>query len=502
MSALNLTQTFALADVAEAPAPATMADGDETTDDGDGGEIDETRESSASVTTSSRVRFAGVIGMEGTPTGDGRLIEPGALSWDTPAPLRYVVEDVGAHDGAVTIGLLESIERRDGGAIWAEGFIDASSEAGREAARVIGEGLQDGVSMDLDSVSFEVRVAADVMDQIDGELVESEDGEAVAEVTQPETGEDGSVVVARIQAGDELMVTTGARIRAATLVSIPAFVEARLALSDEHSDDETAPEESEASIVAASAPVRPPLAWFQNPNLEGPTPMRITEDGRVYGHLATWGVCHTASPEGLGTCTEAPSSATQYGYFHTGALITAEGDEIAVGKITMGTGHAAPRAKAMAAAAHYDNTGSAVADVRTGEDAHGVWFAGALRPGVTPEKVRELRASPLSGDWRRLGGNLELVAALAVNVPGFPVPRPAGLVASGQLDVLVAAGMLPPRRVVAPGQPGALSEGDLRYLKRLANRERSSERAALARRVQVARAKAKIGAFNATRQNR
>ena len=43
----------------------------------------------------------------------------------------------------------------------------------------------------------------------------------------------------------------------------------------------------------------------------------------------------------------------------------------------------------------------------------------ALRPGLSDEQVRTLRASPLSGDWRYIDGQLELVGALAVNLPGF-----------------------------------------------------------------------------------
>jgi hypothetical protein len=42
-------------------------------------------------------------------------------------------------------------------------------------------------------------------------------------------------------------------------------------------------------------------------------------------------------------------------------------------------------------------------------------------------------ASDVSGDWRRIGSGLELVAVLAVNVPGFPkirVKEAYGLVAS------------------------------------------------------------------------
>jgi hypothetical protein len=53
----------------------------------------------------------------------------------------------------------------------------------------------------------------------------------------------------------------------------------------------------------------------------------------------------------------------------------------------------------------------------------GVWISGALRPSITDDQLRVLRASSLSGDWRRIGASLEFIAALAVNVPGFPIAR-------------------------------------------------------------------------------
>lgn len=88
---------------------------------------------------------------------------------------------------------------------------------------------------------------------------------------------------------------------------------------------------------------------------------------------------------------------------------------------------------------HYDDTRSAVADVTAGEDAYGIWVAGALRPGLAPEQIRAFRASNPSGDWRPVDGNrLELVAVCMVNVPGFPVAR--SVVASGHVYSLVAAG--------------------------------------------------------------
>ncbi|MEV4895107.1 hypothetical protein AB0K48_37590 [Nonomuraea sp. NPDC055795] len=99
-------------------------------------------------------------------------------------------------------------------------------------------------------------------------------------------------------------------------------------------------------------------------------------------------------------------------------------------------------AGAPAAVAHYDNTCAQIAVVRAGEDEHGIWVAGALIPGVTPEQVAELRRSPLSGDWREVRGRLELVAALAVNSSGFPIPHPrVELAQQGRVRALVAAGV-------------------------------------------------------------
>jgi hypothetical protein len=233
-----------------------------------------------------------------------------------------------------------------------------------------------------------------------------------------------------------------------------------------------------ATLVAAAPPVDPdlpPAKFFSNPGLKGITPLTVTEEGRVYGHLATWGTCHLSYVQ-KGKCVTPPKSRSGYAYFMTGSVMTAEGAEVAVGQITLDTGHAEQDLTAAASLAHYDNTGLAVADIAVGEDAYGIWFSGALRPGLRPSDVRTLRAAPLSGDWRRLGTGLEMVAALAVNVQGFPVPRPKGRVRAGSMTSLVAAGMIAPRKVSRKNiESGALSVDDLRYLKQLAARERAEE---------------------------
>lgn len=193
--------------------------------------------------------------------------------------------------------------------------------------------------------------------------------------------------------------------------------------------------DDEVVALTAAGVLKPPDYMFANPKFAKKTPLRVDEDGHVYGHLATWRKCHM----GVGNkCVMAPKSATEYQHFKQGSVLTASGKLLRIGKITLGTGHADKSYGVIPAVEHYDHTGTCVAVVNAGEDEFGVWVAGALVDGVTEVQAAELRRSPLSGDWRRVNGNLELVAALAVNSPGFPILHED---VDGEYS-LVAAGIL------------------------------------------------------------
>jgi hypothetical protein len=204
------------------------------------------------------------------------------------------------------------------------------------------------------------------------------------------------------------------------------------------------------AVLVASAADLPPVEWFEDPKLDGYTPITVTDDGRVYGHLAPWGVCHTGIQD---RCRTAPRSAANYAYFrvHACRARNADGEPVTV-PVGYGTvsqtpgigGHAATRAGMSSAevAAHYDNTCTAAMELAVGEDDHGIWVAGRLMPGLDPDTEYKARGAALSGDWRRIRGGMELVAALAVNSPGFPVPYKA-LVAAGEPQVILAAGYTP-----------------------------------------------------------
>jgi hypothetical protein len=216
-----------------------------------------------------------------------------------------------------------------------------------------------------------------------------------------------------------------------------------------------------SGLVAACAECapgyRPPARFFTKLRLSGPTPLTITDDGEVLGHIGIFGTCHTGV---RGRCQTPPHSQSGYAYFNTGEVICDDGSRVAVGHISMCTdpdamGHEYDLyATVPKALAHYDNTGLVVADVHGGEDDYGPWVHGALRFGLPVARVAEFRASVPSGDWRPIGtGEGELVHVLAVNSGGFPVPR--ALVAAGGM-VRALTGAPAPRRTTEADRLAAL----------------------------------------------
>lgn len=476
-------------------------------------------------------KWRGVLVVEGTPTGDGREFSADSLDWVETPLIRWQKEGAhgGQHDVTVTVGRADRVWRQ-APQVWGEGILDLESEDGFEIYRRMKRGFAGGISIDADDIS-----------------------NAEVEVIWPATPDeaDANDPFAVLFGKPEKIVYHGGRIRAATLVDIPAFVEAAIALCGNdavetltasaivtesnvvalHTTETTdapwtpqrhgiarkfpreayawatdkigllphhevdgervgaanltacaaaiqkltekrgvVPEEDyratyehlashlrDAGLVpapltgqtvtasaASEAEFRPPLDWFSNPGLTVPVGITVTDQGRVYGHAAQWGECHV----GFDDICVTPPYEDSHPHFTTGEVVCADGSRVAVGQITIGTGHAPLNYRATRAVEHYDNTGSVVADVTVGNDDVGIWVAGAIRPHATAARVHDLRASGrVSGDWRRIGGELRLVGLLAVNVAGFPLNTRAR-VASGVPQSLVAAGFMTVGNVV------------------------------------------------------
>lgn len=450
-------------------------------------------------------RFHALIITEGIETGDKRIFVPGSITWrDGPSNTPFMASDktLPEHLESMVVGNFDRFERA-GDELHGYGpFIEA--EAGSEAARLIGmivRGELNGVSADLDDFEYEVLypvLTAEEQQQqavamfgpegcyLDCEDAHPGDQPAIDECqaacdaaavsnreTDPVTGREYEVV----SFDDPILRVTGSRLMGATAVPFPAFQECFVTvdnglalvagagpiLADRrvngaviaiYGDGPGDGLQAASPLTAAGVTVRerplgrfefpdlPPAAWFEVPEPPGPMPLTIMDDGQVFGHLALWGECHVGIQ---GECVEAPPSPSGYARFHLGEVPCAGGERVTAGVLTFRTGHAAIDLGATATKAHYDDTGTAAADLFVVDGDYGPWTCGAMRPGLTASQVREIMMAPPSGDWRRFGRDLELVAALCVNVPGFNTPRyarvrqDAGLVAS--LVVSNSAGM-------------------------------------------------------------
>ena len=372
---------------------------------------------------------------EGVASGDNRtFVEDSVDLLQLPLTLLWQPFTGKGHDGSVIVGRIDSIERVDdvvdpstGAKLkgWgrARGVFDTGVYA-QEAERLVRHGFLRSISADLDK--FEAS---------------TENEESKLELQDENDIKNEKITVKK------------SRLTAVTLVAKPAFQEPRIYIEDLPDleaievpyplEDGVYEEEYEDeysmvnALIAAGVPVAPPKEWTEDPKLEHLSPIIVEDDGRVYGHIASWNMNHIGMPR----AQKPPRSRSNYAYFRTGILRTAEGIDVHVGQLTLTGGHSPLNASAEEAVRHYDDTHSAVADVSCGEDRYGIWVAGSLRPGITPEQLRVFRASNPSGDWRPINGKLELVAVCMVNVPGFPVTR--ALVSGGHVMALVAAGAAP-----------------------------------------------------------
>jgi hypothetical protein len=496
-------------------------------------------------------QWRGVLVVEGTPTGDGREFSPDSLSWtDMPLPLRWQKTD--SHGGmptneTVRVGNITRVWR-DGSNIMGEGFFDLGGpedDDPHEAFRRMGAQTLSGISIDADDIT-----------DADIEYIFPK-----SEETQEDDDQD---IFLLLFAAPEKIIFHAARIRAATLCDIPAFVEAQIHLIDPADEslvagatvtafgpceshttatsdgswdaaanerrlsdvmtvstarevyawiDESKVDGTEvpkigarfihheidaeghpgpANLTACASDIailgsdrsdvpsghrrgvynhlaqhlrdggqepppfvetttaalvahawheewRPPRDWFVDPQLGQVMPIVVTDQGRVYGHAAQWGQCH------LGYMSECvmPPHEDYHSYYLTGEVVCEDGSRVPVGQITAGIEHAGLQLRGSSAKQHYEDTNAAVADVVTGNDSHGIWVAGAIRPWAQTSRVAALRGSgQVSPDWRRIGGSLRMVALLTVNTSGYTVPRARSLVASGEIQTLISSGMV------------------------------------------------------------
>ncbi|MFD3426125.1 structural protein [Nocardia fluminea] len=305
---------------------------------------------------------------------------PQAFKWQKTA-------DPG-HEGAYTVAAIENLIIEDGWLVGLGTWLDTPEAA--EAAAEVAAGVT--------RPSVELVGRTEVMTNAAGQPIPMETAEALSM--------DGEKIGFRIDV---------AEIVAATLVSVPEFRDASVTFTDAE-PDHAAPE---LALVAAATVVEDTYdeAMFAKPDLGEPVPIHLTSDGRVQGYLATWDTEH------IGHKDRPRPYHTHSGYaeFHQSSVLLASGDRLRVGRLTVGGGHAQAGAGMRAAVEHYDNVGTCWAFVRAYEDEIGIVVSGVLNAAADETMVRQALGTPHSGHWERVGGHPELIAACAVNTPGFPI---------------------------------------------------------------------------------
>jgi hypothetical protein len=385
--------------------------------------------------------------IEGMRTGDGRFIPVGSLGHrGLPLPVMGQAETGKGHDGAEVFGNITKLERVPGPDV---------------VSKETGEPFPEGVFVwqawgEADADTRPGKLALD--GYLTGNSADLADTKTVEEMADEE--------------GNAVVELRGGNIAGTTLVPVPAFADGYVEINGETIEREPATEALVASaemspawriiddpVVASGEPedteepFRPPLRLFQPRQLHGITPLTLEPQGdgttAVYGHVADFARPHISF---TGQRILAPRSPSQYRKgFNTGALrvLDEDGTErtVAIGRLTIGDGHADLSLDARSAKAVYDDPDKAWAWVTASDDSYGIQVNGVIIPGTPDERVTQALAHPVSGDWRPMDGRHELVAACCVNTAGIPVPR--ALVTSGKMEALVAAGAVAP----APDNP-------------------------------------------------
>lgn len=399
------------------------------------------------------------------PTGDGRDFTGCVWTWRDPnqslVPVMLQTETEVGHFGAELAGFIGELHMV-GTTPHASGrWYD--NDTGRAARDLLLDGRRFGVSVDATNADVEFICTEEDEDgwcvdgmavfhayEIGGLTMTPFPAFARASIIQSPTAVMASVDSGGTTFTDGSTVVTvpGGHPRPAEAARAVARLVAssRIAFLDQVQDDSPA-------AVAASVGIdldAPPRSWFESPEPQIgqdyeplgslgdewlveqgggalAMPLHIGEDGRVLGHIAYWGQCHVGYP---GTCVTPPESASGYAHFHVGETICADGTRIPSGQFVAGCDHALAQMRAPEARDHYAHNGVGWANVRVTNGVFGPFACGSLRSDVTRSQVTVLRAGAMSGDWRRLGGHLELIASLAVTAPGFPIAREA-ITASG-----------------------------------------------------------------------
>jgi hypothetical protein len=336
-----------------------------------------------------------------TTTGDGREIaSSGAGVRELPRTIFAQPAQEGGHTGSVPVGTLQEVTFEEDGNVTGRGWLADIPIVRDHFVPLIASKTLFHNSVDLAEVTYEyVWKSDDPADGIDYWTIEK-------------------------------ILFTKSNIAATTIVGVPAFADARIALDevtaalvagdgelewDLDPDHFTYRIEGRDEIMASLGALDLTVAWddFHMPEPNQPTGWTVTGDGRVFGHLAEWGKCHEGRED---VCILAPRPMS-YATFNKFNVLTDKG-MVQTGPVFFLGGHPSKPLDPAHVDQAYGGIENAWSDIRVTDGRFGPWACGRVRPGVTEEAVYAARASGVSGHWKR--GDLQ--AVVSVNAPGYLIP--------------------------------------------------------------------------------
>lgn len=336
------------------------------------------------------VIISGPATLLGEPSGDGRMIRQGALTWDLDGASVPIIWDPvdGDHSG-VTLGKVDLFQD-EGAALMAQARLFEFE--------------------DPETQALVTRVASLINEQAIGWSVMIDDEEVVATFREPEVTETDGVTQVRFRSDDQMFETVSGRVRHLALVDTPAFPGARPTLGP-------LPINAAVSLLAPY-----PAAHFERWESADLVPFQVTTDGRVFGHAAGDGCYRNGSKATCDRYRADPDPLMRN--FHTGTVTLDNGNAIRVGALTCAGLHASISMTLAQQRQHHENSSTVWARVVAWNDRKGrLCLSGSVVPGLDPDFLAQVAGLPVSVETWPVPGvtGLTLVGAHTVVTPAWPV---------------------------------------------------------------------------------
>jgi hypothetical protein len=378
------------------------------------------------------IRFS-QMALRDTNTGDKRRLEDeGGGVRELPRTIFAQFAQMGGHSGSVPIGSLQEVTFEDDEikSITGRGWLADMPHVRDVFVPLIASKTLFHNSVDLAEVELKIKWKSD----------------------DPADGEDFWTI--------ESFNFVKWNIAATTLVGVPAFPDARVTLDEVTAALVDSDSELECLLDMANVTYRiegfdevtasfsdeatVPWADFHIPEAATKTAITVDEHGRIFGHLAAWGECHTGFDD---RCVLAPRPAN-YASFNGPKVLTERG-LVECGPIFFLGGHPDhpldpndPRSRDKA----YGDVANQWGNVRVTDGQIGPWISGRVTPGLSANALYVARGSRISGHWKRG----ELRAIVSCNVDGFNMPgselaasMDGAIIRDGEVAELVASLRMP-----------------------------------------------------------